>query len=113
MNDKLAFELTDRATDRLGLMWQERMIAHIATKLDQELREGAPLRQPPDVQAAQTVIKQLAEELKTASTFLYRAAHVLRDKGLSVAAGATHQAAERSAQVARNVLGDTSAGEAG
>ena len=102
-----AEEIVQAAEERLAQVWRARLVEHIAQSLDRELRDGAPVRQPPDLQAANSVIRELAAELKKASENLHVAATVFRDEGRGKLASAAKEAAQRAGQVARNVLGGT------
>jgi hypothetical protein len=84
---------------------RERVIQHLATAKERELREGQALPPPSSEQMAMAIIRQAAAELGLAATALDRAAHVLREKGCGVPASATKQAAGRARAAQQGLTG--------
>lgn len=88
--DLLLTEPQFDAIDPVGILWRKHAAAHLAQRLDTELRGGVK-RWSGDQQAMQ-LLKGAARDLRTAAAALYTAAERLRNAGDGWHANRTYHA---------------------
>jgi len=89
------------AIDPVGMLWRQHAVAHLAQRLDTELRGG--VRRWSGDQQALALLKGAAKDLRTAAAALYSAAERLRNAGDGWHANRTYHAA-RSTEAAADAL---------
>jgi hypothetical protein len=86
----LLFEPPLEAVDPVGMLWRRHAAAHLAERLDTELRGG--VRRWSGDQQAMALLKGAAKDLRTAAAALYSAAERLRNAGDGWHANRTYHA---------------------
>lgn len=101
----VAEELLTAAEAVVTRRWQDRIVFRLAERMERDLRDGLPAPAPSDGQSASTLIRGLAEELRTAGKALEHAANRLKGS-TPVPANQVWTAALRAKQVATEILGE-------